>query len=722
MSSRESRSEYLRLVDELTEHDRRYYVEAAPTISDYEYDQLLKKLRATEQHHPEWIVEWSPTQRVGHAPMSSFAKVVREVPMLSLDNTYSEDDLREFHGRVLRGLGLEDQNADKNANEGANGEAHDDTGEGDTGERVTYVIEPKIDGVGVELAYRGGTLTMAATRGDGRIGEDITANIRTMRGVPLKLREPVDVVARGEIFMTRDDFAALNRARAKAGEEPFKNPRNTVAGSVKQLDPRLVAERPMQVTLYEVVGGEEVGSSHFAILSWLRSLGLPTSDHNSTAHTWAELKAQVAAWAEQRASLPFDADGLVIKVDDFAQRDILGTTSKFPRWAIAFKFPAVQVTTVVHGLETNIGRTGAVTPVAELEPVELSGTTVKRASLHNWDQVQRLGIGPGDRVLVEKAGEIIPQVLAVVESASDKVFTAPEHCPSCGHALARTEGKVVLLCPNKLSCPQQLLASLQFFAGRGQMNIDGLGEKNCLALIESGLVKDVADLFVLTKEQVLGLERFADTSAQNLIDAIARARDSATCSRLLAALGIPLIGGVAARAITAHYRSMGELVALSDLKDLEVSESAEADADAEDSGDTAAKTVDVGIEKLSEVDGIGATMAKSLLDFLRDPATRVVLDKLRARGVDPVEAAVEQAADGALAGKAFVITGTLSRPRGDIKKAIEAAGGKVVGSVSKKTDYLVAGERTGHAKLTAAAKHSVEVIDEEALNALLSAE
>lgn len=677
MSASISRSAYLRLAEELTEHDRRYYVEAAPTISDYEYDQKLKQLRAIEEAHHDWVVEWSPTRRVGHAPISAFPKVVRAVPMLSLDNTYDQNDLQEFHARVLRGLGA--QTADEAG--------------------VTYVVEPKIDGVGVELSYAQGNLVLGATRGDGVTGEDITGNMRTVRGVPLRLREPVDLVVRGEVYMTRADFARLNETRVQAGEEPFKNPRNTVAGSLKQLDPRLVAERIMYVTLYEILDGDRVAGSHFEALDFLRRVGLPTSEHNTEAHTWAELEQQVEAWAERRASLPFDVDGLVIKVNSFEQRRILGSTSKFPRWAIAYKFPATQVTTTVQRLEVNVGRTGAVTPVAILEPVELSGTTVKRASLHNWDQVKRLGLGKGDRVLLEKAGEIIPQVLGVVESAGNKPFAEPDHCPSCKHALVREEGRVALRCPNKLACPQQVQAGLEFFAARGQMNIDGLGEKVCQALLESGLVRTVADLFVLKKDDLLSLERFAETSAQNLIDAIARARDSATFSRFLAALGIPLVGGVAARTIARHYRSMDQLLAL---------------IDATEPGEGF-------IEALTAIDGVGPTMAASLESFLRDPATREVLALLAERGVRPVEPVAEDdgAGDGALGGKVFVITGTLSRPRAEIQKTIEAAGGKVTGSVSKKTDYLVAGENTGQAKLSAADKHGVKVVSEAELAELL---
>lgn len=672
-----TRADYLALIDELAEHNRLYYVEAAPIISDYEFDTLLKKLEAIEREHPEWVVEWSPTKRVGHEPLSSFPKVVREVPMLSLDNTYDEADLKAFHERVLRGLGVTDE------------ESH----------IVTYVVEPKIDGFGIELTYRQGVLSLGSTRGDGTVGEDVTANLRTVRGVPLKLRRSADIIVRGEVYMHRSEFEALNQARIAAGEEPFKNPRNTAAGSIKLLDPRLVVERPMRATLYEVVDGERYAKSHFEVLAFMRDLGLPVSEHNSKAHTWDELKTQVDTWFERRRSLPFDTDGLVIKVDSFAQRDTLGTTSKFPRWAIAYKFPAEQVTTVVKELEINVGRTGAVTPVAILEPVEISGTTVKRASLHNWDQVQRLGLGAGDRVLLEKAGEIIPQVLAVVQKQDGERFAAPTECPYCRTALVREEGRVVLVCPNRLSCPAQLLASLQFFAARGQMNIDGLGEKNCKALLDAGLVKHVADLFILQKSQLVALERFGDISAQNLIDAISKAKETATFARFLAALGIPLVGGVAAKTIAQHYRSMDELLQLID----------------------ATQPGEGFIDALTEIDGVGTVMATSLDTFLRDPNVREVLALLRERGVNPVEP-VAEAVSGALSGKTFVITGTLTRPRSDIKKAIEATGGNVVGSVSKKTDYLVAGESTGSTKLSAAAKHGVKVITEDELMALLGAE
>ena len=665
----ESRQDYLALVEEVTEHDRRYYVEAAPTISDLEYDRLARRLREIEEHHPDWVVAWSPTQRVGHEPVSAFPKVERAVAMLSLDNTYGEDDLREFHERVVRGL---------------------------DGETVTYSIEPKIDGFGIELTYKQGLLTLGATRGDGRIGEDVTPNVRVVNGVALRLREPVDIVVRGEIYITKAEFAAINAERAKLGEELFKNPRNTAAGTIKQMDPREVARRPMRTILYEVVDGSRYAKGHLASLDYIRRLGLPVSPHNASAGDWGALISCVHQWQDKRDDLPYEVDGLVIKVDDFGQRAALGTTSKFPRWAIAYKFPARQVTTVLLDLEPNVGRTGAVTPVAVLEPVDVSGTTVSRASVHNYDQVQRLGLGRGDRVLIEKAGEIIPQILGVTEKGPGPAFETPTTCPSCGGPLEREEGRVALACVNRLGCPAQQLAAIEFFASRGQMNIDGLGEKVVAQLVSSGLVHDVADIFILRWDQLEPLDRFAEQSAKNLVAAIDKARQAATFSRLLAALGIPHVGGVAAKAIAQKYLRLSALRAAA-----------------------AANPPDAFVEELEEIEGIGEIIARAVDRFLRDPHVATVLDKLLERGIDPAEPVVETSG-GPLAGKTLVVTGTLSSPRSEIQARIEAAGGKVAGSVSKKTTYLVAGADTGKTKLEAAQKNGVQVIDEAELEKLLS--
>jgi DNA ligase (NAD+) len=666
----DTRDAYIALCQELIEHDRRYYVEAAPTISDVEYDRLSVRLRELEAAHPEWVVPWSPTKRVGHEPIGAFTKVVRARPMLSLDNTYNEEDLRAFHDRVKKGL---------------------------DGEEPCYSIEPKIDGFGIELTYQGGELTLATTRGDGTTGEDVTTNVRTIRAIPTRLREPRDIVVRGEIYMAKDVFKRINAERVAAGEEPWKNPRNLAAGSIKLLDPRDVARRPMSAILYEVVDGERVASGHLASLEVIRKLGIPTAAaENSKAEGWDALAAAVHAWADRRDALVYEVDGLVIKVDSFEQRGALGSTSKFPRWAIAYKFPARQVTTIVKEIELNVGRTGAVTPVAILEPVEVSGTTVQRVSLHNWDQVARLDIGDGDRVLIEKAGEIIPQVLGVTERASTPRWTAPPVCPSCGAALTKDEDRVVLACKNRLGCPAQRLAAIEFFAARGLMNIDGLGERIVAQLIEAGLVADVADLFVLTQAQLEKLDRFGEQSAKNLIDSIAQAKEKATFARLLAALGIANVGGVVARPIASRYGSLSKLLAAAD-----------------------ATTSDELIAQIDEIEGIGDVIARAVDTFVRDPHARTVMNKLIERGVDPVEP-VAVPATGPLAGKTLVVTGTLSKPRGEVQAAIEAAGGKVGGSVTKKTDYLVAGADTGKTKLDAAAKHGVAVIDEAGLAALLA--
>ena len=665
------RSDYLALVDEVTEHDRRYYVDANPTISDVEYDNLHRRLAEFEKAHPDWIVAWSPTQRAGHAPISEFPKVERAVAMLSLDNTYNEGELREFYDRVVKGL---------------------------DGDEPCFSVEPKIDGFGIELTYKAGMLALGATRGDGRIGEDVTANVKMVRGVALKLREPVDIVVRGEIYMTKAEFAAVNEARAARGEELFKNPRNTAAGSIKQMDPAEVKKRPMHTILYEVVDGERYAAGHLASLELMRKLGLPVSTHNSKAQGWDALLQCVHSWQDRRDALAYELDGLVIKVDDFAQRTALGTTAKFPRWAIAYKFPARQVTTKLLDMEINVGRTGAVTPVALLEPVDVSGTTVSRASVHNWDQVARLGLGRGDRVLLEKAGEIIPQILSVTEKGPGPAFDPPTECPSCQHALEREVGRVALICPNRLGCPAQQLAAIEFFASRGQMNIDGLGEKVVAQLVDAGFVHDVADLFSLTTQQLERLERFGKASAKNLVDAIAKAKADATFARLLAALGIPNVGSVIARPIAEKYGTLSALRAV-----------------------VAAKDSRAFVAELSDMEGIGETIAINIDKFLRDENAARVLDKLAERGIDPAQP-VTVNAGGVLAGKTFVVTGTLSKPRADVQKAIEAAGGKVAGSVSKKTTFLVAGEDTGKTKLEAAQKNGVRVIDEATLDRLLAGE
>ena len=646
-------AEYEALARAILEHDRRYYVDNDPSVSDLEYDRLMKQLEAIEREHPEWVVDWSPTRRVGHAPVSEFPKVVRAVPMLSLDNTYNPDELREFHERVLKGL---------------------------DGEQPAYVVEPKIDGIGIELIFEEGRFKLGATRGDGTTGEDVTSNLRTIRRLPLILREQASITVRGEVYMDRADFERINAAREASGEEPWKNPRNMTGGTLKLLDSRLAAARPMKIVLYEVVDAERRFQRHVEGLEWLRKMGLPVNEYE-LLDSFEALRAAVDRWQTKRDALPYDADGLVIKIDSYPQRRLLGSTAKFPRWAVAYKFPARQVTTKVLDLEVNVGRTGAITPVAVLEPVELSGTTVSHASLHNWDEVARKGVAKGDTVLIEKAGEIIPQIIAVTEHAGGAVFEPPRSCPSCGEALVRAEDEVALRCINKISCRAQLVEGLQFFAHRHAMNIENLGPKLVAQLIESGLVRDAADLFDLTVDKLEPLERMGQKSAENIVAGLDKAKREATLSKLLIGLGIPHVGEVAARAIAAQF---DDLQALIDKKG-----------------------------SFEGVRGIGPVIAQAVTDFFEEPRNVAVLQKLVDRGVNPREPKRE--ASGPLAGKTFCVTGTLSKPRGDVKHDIEAAGGKFVTSVTKGTDFLVAGGDTGEAKLTAAKKHGTRVIDEAEL-------
>jgi DNA ligase (NAD+) len=670
-----ARARYRALVHEISEHDRRYYIEMAPVIADVDYDRLYRELRDIEAAHPDWIDRDSPTQRVAPAPISAFPKVVREVPMLSLDNTYSEAELEAFHDRVVKGL---------------------------HGETPSFVVEPKIDGISIELKYDDGRFVQGATRGDGRVGEEITANLRTLRALPLRLAQPVTVAVRGEVFMDKRDFAAMNQEREEAGEEIWKNARNATGGSLKLLDPRECARRPLKLLLYEVVGGDL--ALHSESLRWMRSLGLPTSPDVSIVDGGDALARAVTSWAGRKDDLPYEVDGLVIKVDSFAQRRLLGFTAKFPRWAIAYKFPARRAETRLRGVEINVGRTGAVTPVAELDPVELSGTTVKRASLFNWDEVRRLDARIGDRVVVEKAGEIIPQVIEVLaqQRTGDEIpIEPPAQCPSCGSALVRREGEVALRCENR-ACPVQRWRAIQFFAHRGAMNIEGIGEVLAEELVRKGLVKDAADIFDLTVDRlvppddagVLKIERMATKSAENLIASIQRAKQTATLSRLFIGLGIPHVGTVAARAVAARFGSLDAFLALG---------------------------ADERRDAVAAIDGVGPVIADAVAAFTADPDNARLLERLRERGVSPVEPTARVAAAGPLAGKKVCVTGKLSRPRSEIQARIEAAGGRFVTSVGKSTDLLVAGGDVGKSKLDAARKAGTEIIDEAALDRILDA-
>ncbi len=673
------RDRYRHLVEELGQHDRRYYVEMAPAISDAAYDRLYGELKDIEALHPDWVRPESPSQRIAPAPLSQFPKVVRQAPMLSLDNTYNADDLNAFCDRVEKGL---------------------------TEKAAAFVVEPKVDGISVELTYEQGRLVLGSTRGDGRVGEDVTANLRTIRSLPLALAEPVTITVRGEVYMLKRDFAATNTDRADAGEELWKNPRNATGGSLKLLDPRECARRPLQVLLYELTDGERFRQRHSDALAWLQALGLPTSPDVTVVVGTEALAAAVASWADRRHHLPYEADGLVIKVDVFSERRLLGATTKFPRWAIAYKFAAQRAETTLRRIEINVGRTGAITPVAELDPVELSGTTVKRASLFNWDEVRRLDIRIGDRVVVEKAGEIIPQVIEVLIAArtgNEIPIEEPTHCPSCKVALVRRAGEVALRCQNR-NCPDQRWKAIQFFCARGALNIEGIGEVLAEELVRKGLVRDLADIFDLTVDKLVPsdndttaarVERMAKKSAENLIAAIGRAREQATFSRLLIGLGIPHVGAVAARAIA---RRFGSLEAL------------------------ATASPESRRETVAAIDGVGPVIADALAAYLNDQENAALLARLQDRGLTPVEPAPREATGGPLAGKRVCVTGKLSRPRSEIQKDVEHAGGQFVTSVGKNTDILVAGADVGKAKLDSARKLGTRVVDEDTLAQILRGE
>ncbi len=667
MSTPPTRDEYDALVRDVLEHNRRYYVDNDASISDYEYDQLLKKLQAMEGAHPELVADYSPTQTVGAEPVSAFQKVTRDEPMLSLDNTYNEQELREFDDRVRRGLA-------------------------DPPSDPCYVLELKVDGIGIELTYEQGRLTRAATRGDGRTGEDITTNVRTIRTLPGLLNRSRDLVVRGEIYMEREGLAAVNRDRVEGGDEPFKNPRNATGGTLKLLDSRMVARRPLRIVLYEVV--TPWADSHREMLEELAALGLPVSDHVQECDSMDAVLQACARWDGERGALAFDVDGLVIKVDDFAQRKRLGFTSKYPRWAIAYKFAAEQASTRLLELVPQVGRTGKVTPVAVLEEVFLSGTSVSRASVHNWDEVARKDLHLMDRVVVQKAGEIIPQIIGVEREARPtdaRPVTPPTTCPVCETPLERPEGEVALRCPNRLGCPAQLKAALQFFGHRNAMDIDHLGENAVEQLVDRGIVRDVADLFQLDIGDVLSLEGYKEKKARNLLEGIAKSRESASLERLVAGLGIRLVGGVAARAIAGRFENLAGMLA--------------ADPDALEA-------------ELEAIDGVGTKIAASVAEYLRSAPRRQVLDKLVALEVNPAPETPADDSATPLSGRTFVITGKLSEPRPNFKHTIEAAGGKVTGSISAKTSYLLAGEGGG-SKRKKAESLGVPIIDEAAFEQLL---
>jgi DNA ligase (NAD+) len=639
-----------------------YHVLDQPSVADAEYDSAMKELIRLEEENPILQSVDSPSQRVGGIPLSLFEKVEHTTPMLSLGNAFNDEDLRDFDRRVRQGVGND----------------------------VSYVCELKIDGLAVSLRYEDGLFIQGATRGDGTVGEDITQNLKTIRSIPLRLAKPVSIEVRGEAFMPKKSFAALNEQKEELNEEPFANPRNAAAGSLRQLDPKLAAKRNLDIFTYGIGNPGTTGvGSHSGGLDLLDELGFKTNRERKKCEGIDEVIEYISGWAEKRPALPYEIDGIVIKVDSFEQQDELGFTAKSPRWAIAYKFPAEEVVTRLLRIELNVGRTGVITPTALLEPVRVAGTVVKRASLHNEDLIREKDIKLGDYVIVKKAGDIIPEVVNVLlekRTGDEKEFLMPTHCPECGSELVRLDEEVALRCINP-QCPAQIREGLIHFVSRNAMNIDGLGERVIAQLFQEKLISNVADLYRLNKEQLVALERMGEKSASNLIEAISASKRN-SLEKLLFGLGIRHVGAKAAKTLAQQFETIDNLQAAS-------------------------------IEDLVAINEIGEKMAEAVVTYFHKPEVINLLEELKALGVNaeyigPKPVNVEDI-DSYFAGKTIVLTGKLEiLSRNEAKEKIELLGGKVSGSVSKKTDLLIAGEAAG-SKLDQAKKHGVEVWNEERL-------
>jgi DNA ligase (NAD+) len=653
---------------EIRRHEERYYVLADPEISDAEFDRLMRELEQLERDNPDLLTDDSPTRRVGGRPVEGFAAVAHAVPMLSLDNAYNEDELRAFDERVRRALSVD----------------------------VTYVAELKIDGLSIALTYEQGRLVRGATRGDGVLGEDVTSNVRVIRAIPLVLAgaPPGTLEIRGEVYLSRRAFERMNREREDREEPAFANPRNAAAGTMRTLDSAEVARRRLSAFVYEVIAvdapPETVPASHSAALHQLSAWGLPVEPHSQRCDGIEALVAHCREWAERRRSLEFDTDGLVIKVDDRSARERLGTTAKFPRWATAFKFPAEQATTRLIAIEVNIGRTGAATPYAVLEPVRLGGTTISMATLHNEQEIARKDIRPRDMVLVEKGGDVIPKIVKPLvdrrpADADLPKWSMPTHCKFCGSELQKPEDEVIWRCEN-ISCPARLRRSLEHFASRRAMNIEGLGESLADQLVTTALVRDYADLYSLSVETLAALERMGRKSAANLVAQIDRSR-AADLSRVLYAIGIRHVGEGGAQALARGFATLDAIL-------------------------------DAPVEALETIDDVGPVVARAVRSFFDEPRNRDLVRRLNEAGVNMTAAAAETT-DRSMAGKTFVLTGALtSLTREAATEAIKSRSGKVSGSVSAKTSYLVAGADPG-SKLEKARTLGVPVLTEEEFKALI---
>ncbi len=652
---------------ELNHHNYRYYVLDDPTVPDAEYDRLMVELRRLEELHPELVTADSPTQRVGAAPAEGFSQVQHRLPMLSLGNAFNQEELEAWHRRV-KGL-LDDADFD-------------------------LVCELKIDGLAVSLVYENGVLVQGATRGDGITGEDVTSNLRTIRSIPLSLDGPVPprLEARGEVYLPVAEFRRLNEERAQRGEQLYANPRNTGAGSVRQLDPKITASRNMQMWVYSMGNPDEAGGieSHWDALDFLGNAGFRVNPENKLCRTLEEASDYYYSWLERRHDLPYEVDGVVIKVSPFAYQNALGVVGREPRWAIAFKFPAEQAVTKLLDIGINVGRTGSLNPYAVLEPVIVSGATVKQASLHNEEDIHRKDIRVGDWVTVERAGDVIPQVVGPIlerRTGRETVFQMPSNCPVCQTPIVKSDSEAMHRCPNT-SCPVQFFELLKHFVSKGAMDIDGLGEQWCNILIEQGFVKDVAGLYYLDMAELLKLDRMGEKLATKIMSNI-EASKKRPLHRILFALGILHVGGEIAELLTQRYATIKEL--------------AEATQ-----------------EELIEIPGIGPKIAESVVDYFAVVHNREVLEKLEQAGVELThEITVLDESELPLLGKTFVVTGTLSAfPRREAESRIKAMGGAVTSSVTRKTTYLVAGESAG-SKLDTANRLGTEVLDEDAFLAML---
>jgi DNA ligase (NAD+) len=653
----EARRRIQELGAEIAEHDRRYYLEAAPSVSDERYDALYRELRDLEEEFPELVTPESPTQRVGGIPLESFRQVPHQTPMLSLDNTYSEAEVADFFRRLERLL---------------------------PGETVDAVIEPKIDGVAISLLYRRGILEYAATRGNGVVGDDVTANMRTVRAVPLRLHSsaPEEVEVRGEVFLPKKVFASLNAEREQAGEPLFANPRNTAAGSLKQLDPALVAKRKLSAIFYGfgLLTGDEV-STHQQALERLKRWGLPTHEKVWTAQSVDEVITAIQALGRRRHDFEFEIDGAVVKVDRYDLRERLGYTSKAPRWAMAYKYQAERAETRVLSIEVQVGRSGKLTPVANLEPVFVSGTTVSRATLHNGEEIRRKDVREGDIVVIEKSGEIIPAVVEVVKerrTGQEKPFEMPTRCPSCGEPVTRLAGQVDVRCTN-VECPDQLKRRLEHFAYKGALDIEGLGEMMVEQLVGKGLVKRVDHIYELDETKLNQLDRMGKKSISNLLNGI-EASKKQPLWRLIFGLGILHVGSTAARELADHFKTLGALQGAS-------------------------------LEQLTRVPNTGEVVGTSIRDWFQNPDNIALIKALQEHGLNFGEAGRDEVENDSLGGTSWVITGTLSESSEVFEERIRRNGGRVTASVSKKTDYLLAGKDAG-SKLEKARQLGVKIVDE----------